>query len=334
MSTFPGRTWPRVSIITPSFNQAVYLEQTIQSVLSQDYPNLEYIIIDGGSNDGSVDIIRRYANKLAYWVSRKDNGQAEAINEGFERATGQYIAWLNSDDLYLPGCIHKAVEVFEANPVAGLVYGQVEVINETGTRIGAFRPFTYHFDDLLALRIIIPQQAAFFRADLLRQIGFLRTDLHYALDHELFIRLGANAPVASFHDVVAQYRISEINKGATQRSGWASEFVKILDDHFARPGISTKNKKTAYAGAFYRGACNLLDDENFSQARAWFIKAMEADSSLLRSPGYWRNYLRTFLGQQGNQFYLQMKIWLAKIGLINVEYDWWTALKLSRKTNE
>ncbi len=334
MSTSPEPTWPRVSIITPSFNQAAYLEQTIQSVLAQDYPNLEYIIIDGGSEDGAVDIIRRYASQLAYWVSRKDNGQAEAINEGFERATGQYIAWLNSDDLYLPGCIRKAIDMFEANPGAGLVYGQVEVINEKGARIGAFRPFTYRFEDLLALRIIIPQQAAFFRADLLRQIGFLRTDLHYALDHELFVRLGAHAPVASFDKVVAQYRISEINKGATQRSSWASEFVKILDDYFARPGVPTGNKRAAYAGAYYRGGCNLLDDENFSQARAWFIKAMQADSSLLRSPGYWRNYLRTFFGEPGNRFYSWLKVWMAQKGLLNIEYDWWTALRLSHEKKE
>src|SRR5262249_10367158 len=111
-----------VSIITPSFNQSKYLEQTIRSVLDQNYPALEYIIIDGASRDGSLEITRKYSDKLAYWTSEKDSGQAEAINKGFARATGDIVAWLNSDDCYLPGTISAAVKVFEENPDVVLVY--------------------------------------------------------------------------------------------------------------------------------------------------------------------------------------------------------------------
>ncbi len=107
---------PLVSIITPSYNQVQYLEDTIQSVIQQDYPNIEYIVVDGGSTDGSLEVIERYKNKLAWWVSEPDQGQADAINKGFRKASGEIIAWLNSDDLYLPGAISSAVELFQENP--------------------------------------------------------------------------------------------------------------------------------------------------------------------------------------------------------------------------
>ena len=151
-----------VSIITPSYNQAKYLEQTIQSVLSQDYPRIEYIVVDGKSKDGSVDIIKRYADKLAYWISEKDKGQADAINKGFARATGEIIAWLNSDDYYLPGAVSAAVKVFEENPEIVLVYGNMLAVDEHGQ---TFNTLTYNqltLRDLLCFQII-GQPAVFMR---------------------------------------------------------------------------------------------------------------------------------------------------------------------------
>jgi glycosyltransferase involved in cell wall biosynthesis len=122
----------RVSIITPSYNQAAFLEHTIQSVLSQGIPELEYIIVDGGSTDGSIDIIQKYADQLAWWVAEPDAGQADAINKGFRRATGEVVAWLNSDDLYAPGAIAQAVAVLEKNPDTGMVYGNAVSFDQDG----------------------------------------------------------------------------------------------------------------------------------------------------------------------------------------------------------
>lgn len=125
-------TFPKISIVTPSFNQGKYLEKTILSVIEQDYPNLEYIIIDGGSTDNSVEIIKKYEKHLAYWVSEPDQGQSHAINKGFRLATGEIFGWLNSDDWYHPGALQAVACAFAANPDAGAVVGASEMVAETG----------------------------------------------------------------------------------------------------------------------------------------------------------------------------------------------------------
>src|SRR5512139_1414374 len=129
---------PLVSIITPSYNQARFLETTIRSVLDQDYPNLEYLIVDGGSTDGSREIIQRYSDRLAWWVSERDQGQTDAINKGFARARGEILAWLNSDDTYLPGAIQGAVDFLQDHPGVGMVYGDANLIDEQSNVIGKF----------------------------------------------------------------------------------------------------------------------------------------------------------------------------------------------------
>jgi len=120
---------PLISIVTPSFNQAPFLRRTIESVLTQDYPHIEYILVDGGSTDGSQAIIEEYAGRVAHWESLPDQGQTDAINKGFARATGKYLAWLNSDDVYQPGAIAEAVDYLEAHPDVGMVYGDCTFIN-------------------------------------------------------------------------------------------------------------------------------------------------------------------------------------------------------------
>lgn len=180
---------PLVSIVTPSYNQAKYLEATIQSVLDQDYENIEYIVVDGGSTDGSVDILHKYSDRLAWWVSEPDQGQTNAINKGFARANGEILAWLNSDDTYLPQAVSQAAAKFQDSPETGLIYGDANFIDGEGRVIGKFNAQQTSYARLRRGGVYIPQQAAFWRADLWRQVGPLDPSFYFAMDYDLWVRL-------------------------------------------------------------------------------------------------------------------------------------------------
>ena len=201
-----------VSIITPSFNQARYLEETIRSVLDQDHPQLEYIIVDGGSTDGSLEIIKKYADRLAWWVSEKDQGQTDAINKGFARAKGEILAWLNSDDTYNPGAISAALAFLQAHPRAGLVYGDTNFIDENGKILGAFPAAQTDYKRLRRGFVHIPQQAAFFRADIWKQVGPLDPSFYFAMDYDLWVRIASHAPIFYTPQVWANFRLHSEGK--------------------------------------------------------------------------------------------------------------------------
>lgn len=198
---------PLVSIVTPSFNQAEFLEETICSVLDQDYQNLEYIIVDGGSQDESLEIIEKYANRLAWWVSESDNGQTDAINKGFSNANGEILAWLNSDDTYLPGAISEVVEFLESHPEIGMVYGDANLINMNGGVIGKFPARQTDNRRLMRGYVHIPQQAAFFRAHIWRKVGPLDPSFYFAMDYDLWVRISQQTPIQYLPRLWANFRL-------------------------------------------------------------------------------------------------------------------------------
>ncbi len=208
-------SYPKISIVTPSYNQAQFLERTILSVLNQNYPNLEYIIIDGGSTDGSVEIIKKYEKYLAYWVSEKDKGQADAINKGFLEVTGDILAWQNSDDIYLPEVFLKVAKEFENHQETDLVFGNIYLINKETRIIRDIRYVPFSLCCLLHEGWNITNQAAFWRKKVLENVGLLDRTLCYAMDYDWFIRLAkANKRFIFLHDFIGGFRIHEATKGA------------------------------------------------------------------------------------------------------------------------
>jgi glycosyltransferase involved in cell wall biosynthesis len=224
---------PRISIITPSFNQAEYLEQTILSVLEQGYPDLEYMVIDGGSTDGSVDIIRKYASRLAYWVCEKDRGQTHAINKGMSRATGQILAYLNSDDIYLPGTLQRVADAWSSHPEADLIHGDCRIVDRRGNPIDRRRPGISNYEEALDVwgfwwkRRNFVQPEVFWTRRIADAIGPLREELHMVMDYDYWVRiLRAGGKVVPIAEELAAFRITPTQK-STQGERAADEILQV-----------------------------------------------------------------------------------------------------------
>ena len=218
---------PLVSIVTPSYNQGQFLEETIRSVLDQDYPHIEYIIVDGGSTDDSLEIIRRYADRLAWWVSEPDRGQTDAINKGFTRAQGEILAWLNSDDTYLLHAVKEAVSFLQAYPEIGMVYGDANLVDEAGAIIGKFPARQTDYHRLRRGYVHIPQQSSFFRADLWRQVGPLDPTFYFAMDYDLWVRLSSIAPLQYHPRLWANFRLHGSGKTSISDDRCWPEMLRV-----------------------------------------------------------------------------------------------------------
>jgi glycosyltransferase involved in cell wall biosynthesis len=264
-----------VSIVTPSYHQVRYLEQTICSVLGQDSAPLEYFVIDGGSTDGSVDVIRRYAGQLAGWVSEKDRGQAEAINKGLRRTRGEIVAWINSDDFYLPGAFRAAVEAFRAHPQAGLVYGDVLSVDGEGRVFNQQRFRQLNLGDLMAFSII-SQPAVFMRRAVLEQAGLLDESFHCLLDHHLWLRLARLAPVVYLPQPLAAARYHPEAKNLARPTDFGREAWRIVDWMESDPDFTAlfaAQRTRILGGANRFDAFYLLDAGFYGQALRAYARA-------------------------------------------------------------
>lgn len=219
---------PLVSIITPSFNQAQFLEQTIQSVLGQDYPQIEYIIVDGGSTDGSVGMIKKYEGRLAWWISEQDQGQTDAINKGFAHSKGEVLAWINSDDTYNPRAVGQAVKYLIENPDVAMVYADCNFINEAGQVIGKFNSKQTDYRRLREGYVHIPQQTMFFRAKYWQELGPLDPSFYFAMDYDLWTRIASKAPIKYLAGQTwANFRIHDLGKTTTHDDRCWPEMLRV-----------------------------------------------------------------------------------------------------------
>jgi glycosyltransferase involved in cell wall biosynthesis len=286
---------PLVSITTPSCNQAAFLEQAIQSVLAQSYPYIEYSVMDGDSTDGSVDVIQRYADRLAYWESQPDRGQAHAINKGLLRARGEIIGWLNADDVLLPSTVSDVVRAFERHPEVDVVYGRLERIDARGSviptpnlpkdRIEFSR--AYVVDECL-----VNQPGSFWRRRIMEKVGMLDERLVYALDYEWWIRMAlSGARFLRLPQIVAKFRLSEDSKTVSRSAAMAQEQLGVLERLLAQRDLAEKleltqgqlkervNKTRANIclHAFY----GCWKSHQWSEARGWLFQSLRYNPSVL-----------------------------------------------------
>ncbi|GEO03215.1 hypothetical protein AAE02nite_08790 [Adhaeribacter aerolatus] len=298
--------YPKISIITPSFNQGQYLEQTILSVVEQDYPNLEYIIIDGGSTDNSVEIIKKYANKITFWVSEPDKGQSDAINKGMKVATGDIINWLNSDDYYESDSLFKVAEAFDkpgTQIVAGrskIFSGQNEVLyTSQGTDI---------YKNNLAKTIgwaRIDQPETFFRKEVIEKIGPLDNRLHYIMDRDWWIKYLFNYgldKVSQIPDILVNFRLHQESKTVSQASGFWRE-------------------RDTYYYALAKGA-GLKEQANVLKNNTYVNEDFELNKSSFLNEKIIPKVLNYYYLLRANEFYIQNNKAKTKIFLQNIRIDW------------
>jgi glycosyltransferase involved in cell wall biosynthesis len=230
----PAGGWPRISVVTPSLDQAGYLEAALRSVLLQGYPNLEYIVLDGGSHDTSVAIIRRYEAHLAYWHSRPDDGQAAAVAEGLERANGEIACWLNSDDILLPGALRHVARLFAAHPRTSFVYGNRLLIDARGRVTGRHvwpRLLTrYHW----AAGQPLAQECSFWRRELYRGVGGVDRSLFFTMDHDLFYRMWREAGMRKTSALLGCLRIHHESKNVRHQDVRLRELARARERYGLR----------------------------------------------------------------------------------------------------
>jgi glycosyltransferase involved in cell wall biosynthesis len=227
-----GRPWPRMSIVTPSLNQGQYIEETIRSVLLQGYPNLEYVIIDGGSTDDTIEIIKKYEKWLTHWVSEPDEGQSAAINKGFERSTGVIGAWINSDDLYETQALENVAGAFLGHENLAILYGDCTNIDATGNTFSISRSRSYERDRLIRYwPNYIAQPTAFFRLTAFKSLGGLDSSLRFAMDYDLWIRLGTKGSGLYLPLPIARFRVHHDSKTNRGPSAYWAEMRRVSRRH-------------------------------------------------------------------------------------------------------
>jgi glycosyltransferase involved in cell wall biosynthesis len=272
---------PLVSIVTPSYNQAAFLDETIRSVLDQDYPDVEYGIVDGGSTDGSLDVIRRHEDRLAWWTSEADRGQADALDKGFARARGEILGWVSSDDTLLPGTISKLVERFERDPELLLVYGDALYTDEESRRTGYLRARAYDVPQMLrTCECHVVQPGSLFRRRAWDVAGPFDPSRHWFFDFEFFLRVGSHGRVEQLREPLATYRVHPSSKSVGGYETMARDYVRVAEEFYADGLFSGELEgleRRARSSAYVQAGENFYAALDLRAARRAFVRALRLD---------------------------------------------------------
>ncbi len=268
---------PLVSIITPSYNQGNFIQRTIESVLNQSYSNIEYWVIDGGSKDHTISILKEYENDPRFhWLSEPDQGQGDAVNKGWQLCKGDILGWLNSDDTYFEDAVKTQVEALINLQEVGLVYGDALFIDENDKTIGNYHTRPFNRKRFLHVSSI-PQPTAFFYRSLLEKVGLLNINLHYALDYEFFLRLMWHTTFLYTGKQVATYRLHPASKTIDSYKQMLEESIAIVKqvcDEY--PVTLAETKMKAISDWYWMGAINSLESGNYADVRQYAKDAMES----------------------------------------------------------
>jgi len=287
-----------VAVVTPTLNQAGFIRETIDSVLGQGYPGLEYRVMDGGSTDGTLEILQSYGSALCYH-SGPDAGQSDAINRGWRDTTGEIVAWLNSDDLYLPGALQRVADFFEGHPEVDLAYGDCKLIDAAGRETGRYPAQPFDYATLLRSAVnYIPQPAAFFRRRLLDEVGELDPGLHYTMDFDYWLRAGLRHQAAYLPIPLASLRLHGGAKSAADFGKFSAELVRTYTKLFAMPDLPPGAhclESEAMSSVYYLAADGAFWAGQLGQARAWARQSLQSKPRVrslwlwlaLGRPGRW-----------------------------------------------
>ena len=257
-------TGPRVSLVVPSYNQASFLEQALRSVLDQEYEPIELIVVDGGSTDDSLEIVRRHASRIHWWTSEPDTGQADALNKGFAHATGEFLGWLSSDDVLFPGAVARVVAELQRDPKLLLVYGSALFVDEAGNEIFPLeaRPFDVETMVRRCANHVV-QPGSLFRRRAWELAGPLAVDAHYLFDFEFALRVAAHGPVRAIPDRLAAYRVHPGSKSGGASLLKARDYVRFADVVLAESALpgADEGRASAYlaAGDYFYDAGRLAE---------------------------------------------------------------------------
>jgi len=299
-----GQPWPRVSIVTPSYNQGRFIEETIRSVLLQGYPDLEYIIIDGGSTDGAVDIIKRYEKWLTYWLSERDRGQSDAINKGWRMAKGEILAYLNSDDIYTPSAVETGVNYLVAHPDISMVYGDGDFINESGEVTEHCRAQDLDLKRLLCSYDHVPQPTVFFRREVLDAVGYLDEDLHLAMDLDYWIRICSRFRAGRVRETLAVMHLHPDAKFVCRYHEGLGEYLHILGKFYSNPELPADIRgfrRKAYSSVHLRASVDFVSARKRREAVKNLATAVRLHPGCLFDLGTGLHLVRLALGEKAAQ---------------------------------